>query len=166
MPMNAMNKNDTDEPPSVDLTIIRQDDSTLPCPSDDQLSSWVTLALGDITGEIEVAIVLMSAESIQSYNEQYRHVDKPTNVLSFPADDDTILGDILMCPSIINQEAIEEDKTNDAHWAHITIHGVLHLLGFDHVCDDMATIMEAKEISLLNELGYKNPYAETEAGAN
>lgn len=111
----------------------------------------------------EVAISLFDINDMQSINLQYREKGKPTNVLSFPAGEKTDkkslhLGDILLCPEIINKEAVEQEKATTAHWAHMVVHGMLHLNSFDHISDDQATEMEALEIQILADLGFNNPY--------
>ena len=100
-------------------------------------------------------------------NLQYRGKDKPTNVLSFPSElpEEVLdnlkrepLGDIIICVPVVEAEAIEQGKTTTAHWAHLTIHGILHVLGFDHIDDDEAEEMEGLEIQALQSLNYANPY--------
>ena len=109
----------------------------------------------------------MDEEESHALNLQYRGKDKPTNVLSFPSDlpNEVLtslkrepLGDIIICVPVVLAEATEQHKTATAHWAHLTIHGTLHLLGFDHIDDEEAEEMEALEIDALQELGINNPY--------
>jgi len=102
---------------------------------------------------------------VQELNHLYRGKNKPTNVLSFPYKlpeslkmDIPFLGDIILCPKVLIAEAKQQVKTLDAHCAHLVIHGVLHLLGFDHISPDEALVMESEEIKLLSTLGYENPY--------
>jgi probable rRNA maturation factor len=132
-------------------------------PSDTLISHWVELALKDHCDNPALAVVLVDSSTISEYNATYRNQPKPTNVLSFPADMATdmnfrLLGDILVCPEIINQEAETQDIEIDAHWAHIIIHGTLHLLGYDHIIDEDAKRMETEEIRILHQLGVSNPY--------
>jgi probable rRNA maturation factor len=104
--------------------------------------------------------VCAEAES-QQLNAAYRDIDRPTNVLSFPAEitvGDPILGDLAICWPIVEREANEQGKPLDQHAAHLVIHGVLHLLGFDHVEEKDAQEMEALEVTILSGLGIANPY--------
>ena len=99
----------------------------------------------------------------QSLNHSYRDKDKPTNVLSFPYEQAPgmyvpLLGDLVICAPVVIQEALEQEKPVEAHWAHMVLHGVLHLLGYDHIETDEAEQMEKLEVTLLGKLGYANPY--------
>ena len=141
-------------------------------PLQDQVQRWAEAAArlaGGARGEIAIRII-DEAES-QSLNHDYRGKDYPTNVLSFPfelPDDmpeemraelgDGIIGDIAICAPVVEREAKDQGKSPEAHWAHMVVHGVLHLLGHDHVDDAGADIMEALEVEVLSELGYANPY--------
>lgn len=118
---------------------------------------------------VELTIRIVDREESRELNRQYRGKDAPTNVLSFPADlpaevDANLLGDILMCAPLVAEEAREQGKAEQAHWAHLTIHGVLHLLGHDHQEVVDAELMEGIEIALLESLGIANPYEEPGAG--
>ena len=100
-------------------------------------------------------------------NSQYRHKAYPTNVLSFPFDmpdieETPFLGDIVICASVVNEEAIEQNKLPEAHWAHMVVHGTLHLLGYDHETEADANIMEPEETHILHRLGFANPYQSEE----
>ncbi|MEJ6654725.1 MAG: rRNA maturation RNase YbeY [Pseudomonas sp.] len=135
-------------------------------PDDDSLIRWAALALRDKPGQ-ELTIRLVDAEESQTLNSEYRHKDYPTNVLSFPADlppelEIPLLGDLVICVPVVNREAAEQGKPAEAHWAHMVIHGCLHLLGYDHIDDDEAEEMEALERRLLAELGIADPYLETD----
>lgn len=104
-----------------------------------------------------------SAEEIQQLNKQYRDKDKATNVLSFPMQspeevDVCLLGDIALCAAVINTEAKQQSKAEKAHWAHMVVHGMLHLQGFDHISNEQAEEMEQLEIKILNQLGFDDPY--------
>lgn len=141
-------------------------------PLQDQVQRWAEAAArlaGGARGEIAIRII-DEAES-QSLNHDYRGKDYPTNVLSFPFElpdgmpeemraelGDGIIGDIAICAPVVEREAKDQGKSPEAHWAHMVIHGVLHLLGHDHVDDAGADIMEALEVEVLSELGYANPY--------
>lgn len=115
----------------------------------------------------ELTLRLVDAEEMQSLNAQFRGKNMPTNVLSFPAQipadiplDIPLLGDVILCVSVIEREAKEQGTLLLAHWAHMVIHGTLHLLGYDHQDDKEADVMEAKEIFLLQQLNYPDPYSE------
>lgn len=135
-------------------------------PSQADFENWVTRALqaaGYQSEEAELSIMVVSEQVSQTLNSQYRDKDKPTNVLSFPADipdfvESPLLGDLVVCAPIVEQEATQQNKTSYNHWAHMTIHGCLHLLGFDHIDDADAEEMESLEIKVLQELGIDNPY--------
>jgi len=132
-------------------------------PNDTQFQQWLDSVLLPKHDNIELTIRIVDATESQSLNNQYRNKNKPTNVLSFPFEVPegislNLLGDIVICADIVNQEAQEQHKTITEHWAHITIHGCLHLLGYDHINDNDAEYMEALEIDILEKLGFNNPY--------
>lgn len=106
----------------------------------------------------EVSVVLANDAFIQELNKTYRGMDKPTNVLSFPQDEDYHLGDIIFALETIEREAVEQSKSFENHLIHLTVHGFLHLFGYDHETDDEAEEMESFEIRILDELGIENPY--------
>ena len=135
-------------------------------PTEEQLTLWASTALKGRTDfeEPELTIRLTDEEESQALNREYRGKDKPTNVLSFPFEMPPgipleLLGDLIICVGVVEQEAQEQAKTTEAHWAHMVIHGCLHLLGYDHIKDDEAEEMEALERDLLASLGYPDPYA-------
>ena len=135
-------------------------------PDDDSLIRWAALALRDDPGK-ELTIRLVDAEESQQLNSEYRHKDYPTNVLSCPADlppelNIPLLGDLGICVPVVNREAAEQGKSRDAHWAHMVIHGCLHLLGHDHIDDNEADAMEQLERQLLAELNIADPYLESD----
>jgi probable rRNA maturation factor len=130
---------------------------------------WIdnALAIAGFKKSCEVAIRLVDESESQMLNLQYRGKDKPTNVLSFPSElpEEVLdnlkrepLGDIIICAPVVVAEAIEQGKTLTAHWAHLTTHGILHVLGFDHIDDDEAEEMEGLEVQALAVLGFDNPY--------
>jgi probable rRNA maturation factor len=133
-------------------------------PSLEHFQRWADLALTAVTDEkFELTIRLVTIEESQQLNSQYRHKDKPTNVLSFPFEvpegiELNLLGDLVVCVPIVEQEAKEQSKSLFDHWAHMIIHGCLHLLGYDHISDADADEMEALEIKVLAELSIDNPY--------
>ena len=145
----------------ITLELINEDN--LPAPYSAQFQNWLNQVAKklNITGEVCIKIV-DEAES-QDLNKTYRQQDKPTNVLSFPSEipdfvESTHLGDLAICAQIVEQEAQEQNKNINDHWTHLTLHGCLHLLGYDHIEDKEAEAMEAVEIELLAELGIGNPY--------
>jgi probable rRNA maturation factor len=154
----------------IDLQVA-VDNSGLPTP--DQLQIWVSAALTAAqynAEEAELSVRFVDKNESQSLNHQYRDKDKPTNVLSFPFEQPTglpsdaqlpLLGDLVICTSVVASEAREQGKSLESHWAHMLVHGTLHLLGFDHIIDDEAEEMEALEIQILAGLGYSNPYSLT-----
>lgn len=107
--------------------------------------------------EAEASVVFGDNDFVQALNRDYRDIDKPTNVLSFPQDL-PMMGDIVFALETIEREAREQDKSFDDHLTHLTVHGSLHLLGYDHIDDDEATEMEALEIKILAGMDVKNPY--------
>lgn len=112
-------------------------------------------------GHEGVTILLTDDESVRELNGQFRAQDKPTNVLSFPAPDnpERFAGDVALAYGVCAREAAEQGKTLAAHVQHLTVHGVLHLLGYDHIGDDDAEVMEDLERAVLAELGISDPYA-------
>ena len=131
-------------------------------PSLSQFQHWLSRVLVEHDAA-ELLIRLVDEEESRQLNAQYRHLDKPTNVLSFPADipleiELPLLGDIVICAPLVSLQAAQQGKSLDAHWAHLTIHGVLHLLGYDHQDDAQAEKMESLETDLLDQLGFPDPY--------
>lgn len=132
-------------------------------PSEQEFLAWATCALQQYNKAFELTIRIVDIDESQQLNLQYRQKDKPTNVLSFPFEvpegiELNLLGDLVICADVVKHEAIEQDKPLKNHWAHMVIHGCLHLLGFDHIADDEAEEMEALEISLLAQLKISDPY--------
>ena len=111
-----------------------------------------------VKAETTLTIRIVDEAESQSLNNQYRKKNEPTNVLSFLINDKPLLGDIILCHSVIKKEALAQKKSIDDHYAHLIIHGYLHLIGFDHTKNDDALTMENKEIAILKKLGIKNPY--------
>ena len=131
-------------------------------PDDDSFLRWVGLALGAGTDR-ELTIRLVDEDEGRTLNHTYRGKDYATNVLSFPADlppelDLPLLGDLVVCVPVVAREATEQDKALHAHWAHMVIHGCLHLLGYDHIDESDADEMETLERELLAQLSIADPY--------
>ena len=142
-------------------------------PKPEAFESWVATALsGDHarwrpTVIAEVSIQVVDSEEMTRFNHQYRGKESDTNVLSFPVDADLqkqtgLLGDLIICSDVVQREAQQQSKTPEHHWAHMTIHGTLHLLGYDHIADEDAELMEAIEVARLAQLSIPNPYNQTE----
>lgn len=132
-------------------------------PSEEQLTQWVSAALNNKMDQAELSIRIVDAEESRQLNSEYRGKDKPTNVLSFPFEvpdgiELDLLGDLVICAEVVRQEAEEQKKPLFNHWTHMVVHGVLHLLGFDHINDDEAEEMEALETEILASLSIPDPY--------
>jgi len=149
---------------NVDLDVqyaIVDDDGEPPSP--ELIRTWVEAALNDQRDVAELTVRIVAAEEIQELNRNYRHKDKPTNVLSFPFEkidgiELPLLGDIVICAAVVAREAQQQHKPLLNHWAHMVVHGVLHLLGYDHIDEVEAEEMETLEIKVLQGLGINNPY--------
>lgn len=140
-------------------------DDEVPPPGD--FSRWVKHAAGSIIDHGQVTVRIVDAAESQQLNKTYRSKDCPTNVLSFPygpddlpglPDELRVLGDLVICADIVRQEAHDKHCPENSHWAHLTIHGMLHLMGYDHVEEQQAKEMESLEITLLGQLNISNPY--------
>lgn len=137
-------------------------------PSHADFLIWCGLALRQRTAPSELTIRLVDSAEGLELNSTWRGKDYPTNVLSFPADipegllDIPLLGDLVICVPVVEQEAAEQSKTLAAHWAHLVMHGCLHLLGYDHIDDAEAEEMEALERQLLAEIGHPDPYRDNQ----
>jgi len=132
-------------------------------PDQEQIQRWVDVALDGFNQDTEIVVRIVDEQESAELNEQYRHKQGPTNILSFPVEvpegiELNLLGDLVVCAPVLEKEALEQHKTLSDHWAHIIVHGVLHLLGYDHIDDKEAELMENKEITILNKLNIKNPY--------
>ena len=143
---------------SYSIAIQVADDSDN-IPSAALLKKWCVAALAQQKIKTaEICIRVASKKESASLNKTYRNKKGATNVLSFPADISPLLGDLVICAALVNEEAREQHKTAKAHWAHLVIHGTLHLLGYDHIKNKEATEMEALEVKILHKLGFDNPY--------
>ncbi|GGY69267.1 rRNA maturation RNase YbeY [Marinobacter zhanjiangensis] len=149
---------------TVDIQrIIDTDD----LPTDHELTRWAQAGWQQ-PDDSEVTLRLVDEAESRALNHQFRGKDKPTNVLSFPFEAPAgitvpLAGDLVICAPVVAREATEQNKTPEAHWAHMVIHGLLHLQGYDHIEDDQAGVMEALEIRLLATLGFSNPYQTEES---
>ena len=162
-----MNDRLTSNQTGAKLLIDIQLASTLKAPEAELINHWAELAashyLQRCTEDQELAIRIVDPDESQQLNFQYRQKNKPTNVLSFPFEaipgvSFPLLGDLIICAPIVLAEAKAQDKILESHWAHMIIHGVLHLLGYDHIEAKKAEKMENLEVKLLAKLGYANPY--------
>ncbi|WP_407661370.1 rRNA maturation RNase YbeY [Methylomarinum vadi] len=134
-------------------------------PDSDQFQQWVDAALGDSETDNEIVIRVVDEDESSQLNQQYRHKSGPTNILSFPFEappgmELELLGDLVVCAPVVAREAKRQQKKLLDHWAHIIVHGVLHLLGYDHIDDADAERMESLEINILQQLNIRNPYLE------
>ncbi|MEJ2044191.1 MAG: rRNA maturation RNase YbeY [Reinekea sp.] len=136
-------------------------------PSKEMMELWLQATLLNQCEDVQMSIRIVDKDEGQQLNSQYRGKDKPTNVLSFPFEKpagipsdefDSLLGDLVICAPVVSQEAAEQEKTEMNHWAHMVVHGTLHLLGYDHIKDDDADIMEQLERNILATLDIPNPY--------
>lgn len=133
-------------------------------PPEHIFKEWIDKLKQDIDiKEEEITIRVVNTDESQALNKRYRGQDKPTNVLSFPSQlpalvGESYLGDIVICAKIVEKEALAQNRDIEAQWAHMLVHGILHLHGYDHSEDADAQKMEALEVKLLAKLGYANPY--------
>ena len=150
----------------VDIQIAAADAGI---PAIESIREWVQLAVNETEPgrDVEVSVRVVDEHEMRKLNRDYRQQDKPTNVLAFPAGDAAfvppgerpLLGDIVVCASVVAREADEQGKPLDHHWCHMLVHGILHLLGHDHDTDQEAKAMEAVERRVLASLGIADPYA-------
>lgn len=140
-------------------------------PTEQQFALWIKQVLAHLeidSQNIELTIRVVSGEESQSLNAAYRQKDKSTNVLSFPFEApefipteelDNNLGDLVICEAVVADEAKAQTKSLESHWAHMVVHGTLHLLGYDHIDDSEAEEMETIEVNIMQSLGFADPYA-------
>jgi probable rRNA maturation factor len=157
------------EPPPVIVdrqVALEADNDIAALPSQDELENWVSATLDQHEGETrqEVTVRFVEAEESQTLNRDYRDRDRPTNVLSFPFESPPgltlpLLGDLVICHAVVVREAQEQEKSLSAHYAHMVVHGTLHLLGHDHIEDDEAERMEDLERVILAGFAIQDPYA-------
>lgn len=126
-------------------------------PTRPQFRKWVKAALAR---DAEITLRIVDTEEGRGLNRTYRHKDYATNVLTFPLMQDPLLmGDIVLCAPVVENEAAEQGIPLEAHYAHLTVHGVLHLQGYDHEDAADAAVMETLEAQIVTKLGYADPYA-------
>ncbi len=134
-------------------------------PEDAEVLAWVSAALAGRREEAELTVRVVGEAESAELNGRYRGKRGPTNVLSFPFEappgvDLPLLGDLVVCAPVVAREAADQNKPEEAHWAHMVVHGCLHLLGYDHIGEEQAEAMERLETDILAGLGYPNPYEE------
>ncbi|MFP1918513.1 rRNA maturation RNase YbeY [Lonsdalea quercina] len=145
----------------LDLQIACENSEGLP--SEAHFKRWLDTVLPQFQAESEVTIRIVDEAESHELNHTYRGKDKPTNVLSFPFEappevELPLLGDLIICRQVVEQEAAEQEKTLEEHWAHMVVHGCLHLLGYDHIEDSEAEEMESLETEIMQGMGYADPY--------
>ncbi|HHF3795142.1 TPA: rRNA maturation RNase YbeY [Haemophilus influenzae] len=145
----------------VDLQIATENIEGLP--TEEQIVQWATGAVQPEGNEVEMTVRIVDEAESHELNLTYRGKDRPTNVLSFPFEcpDEVelpLLGDLVICRQVVEREAAEQEKPLMAHWAHMVVHGSLHLLGYDHIEDDEAEEMESLETQIMQGLGFADPY--------
>lgn len=145
----------------LDLQIACENSDGLP--SEAHFQRWLDAVLPQFQAESEVTIRIVDQAESHELNHTYRGKDKPTNVLSFPFEappevELPLLGDLIICRQVVEQEAAEQEKTQEEHWAHMVVHGCLHLLGYDHIEDSEAEEMESLETEIMQGMGFADPY--------
>ena len=145
----------------VDLQIATENLEGLP--TEDQIVQWATAAVQPEGDVVEMTVRIVDEAESHELNLTYRGKDRPTNVLSFPFEcpDEVelpLLGDLVICRQVVEREAAEQEKPLMAHWAHMVVHGSLHLLGYDHIEDNEAEEMESLETQIMQGLGFDDPY--------
>jgi len=147
----------------MNLLVDIESASAEPAPEEDDIRNWIRAALTDRLQDTEISVRLVDIEEMSRLNETFRGKTGPTNVLSFPSElpaelELPLLGDIVICAPVVQREATEQGKPTQAHWAHMAVHGTLHLLGYDHLEEEEAEAMEAMETNILATLNYPCPY--------
>ncbi|MAT95057.1 MAG: rRNA maturation RNase YbeY [Halioglobus sp.] len=159
----------------MSLLVDIQCASREPVPAEDDLRGWVAAAVDgaprlrgkqpDPGADMEIAVRLVDSQEMTRLNSAYRGANGPTNVLSFPAElppelRQPLLGDIVICAPVVRAQARQQGKALQAHWAHMAVHGTLHLLGYDHIEEADATVMESLETTILGRLDFDCPYGD------
>ncbi|MDH5323902.1 MAG: rRNA maturation RNase YbeY [Gammaproteobacteria bacterium] len=174
--MNTNQK--TEEPPQplpcveLDFQVASTEYASIG-PDQKTLERWIVAAAAAVpekksNDHIQLTVRVVDESEMTQLNQTYRNKTGSTNVLSFPAElpEDLplpLLGDVLVCAPVVRREALEQHKSLEQHWAHMIVHGVLHLMGYDHISDEEAETMEALEVAILAKLDFPNPYTESEA---
>ncbi|ARP37512.1 rRNA maturation RNase YbeY [Vibrio syngnathi] len=148
-------------PIELDLQLAVENEQGLPTEQDIQL--WLDKTIPQFQENAELTVRIVDTEESHQLNHDYRGKDKPTNVLSFPFEappgmELDLLGDLIICRQVVEKEAEEQSKPLLAHWAHMVVHGSLHLLGYDHIEDDEAEEMESLETEIMQTMGFEDPY--------
>lgn len=151
----------------VDLQIATENTDFLPDLNDIEI--WILTTINTVSDisrdQAELTVRIVESDESQQLNNDYRGKDKSTNVLSFPFQNPPgitlpLLGDLVICKQVVEKEAIEQNKDLNMHWAHMLIHGTLHLLGYDHIIEEQALEMESLETKLLISFNFPDPYNE------
>ncbi|MEG3693189.1 rRNA maturation RNase YbeY [Vibrio coralliirubri] len=145
----------------LDLQLAVENEQGLPTEQDIQL--WLNKTIPQFQENAELTVRIVDTQESHQLNHEYRGKDKPTNVLSFPFEappgiELDLLGDLIICRQVVEKEAEEQSKPLLAHWAHMVVHGSLHLLGYDHIEDDEAEEMESLETEIMQSMGFEDPY--------
>jgi probable rRNA maturation factor len=153
-------------PPRSRLTVDLRRSTRGWAPAATLIAAWAQAALGRRAGHAELAVRVVARPASRRLNRQWRGRDAPTNVLSFPVAlpgpemgrGPRPIGDLVLCGALVREEALRDGKPLRAHWAHLVVHGVLHLVGYDHERAADAARMERREVAVLRRLGFANPY--------
>jgi probable rRNA maturation factor len=145
----------------LQVDVQRRVKAWAPCRGD--IATWAGMAIGRRAAGGELGVRVVGSAESRRLNARYRGKDKPTNVLSFPpaplpGGDLRPLGDLVICAQVVRSEARRQGKLLEAHWAHLVVHGALHLIGYDHEREAEAKRMERREVAVLRRLGFANPY--------
>ncbi|KAA8664184.1 rRNA maturation RNase YbeY [Vibrio gigantis] len=145
----------------LDLQLAVENEQGLPTEQDIQI--WLDKTIPQFQENAELTVRIVDIQESHQLNHEYRGKDKPTNVLSFPFEappgiELDLLGDLIICRQVVEKEAEEQNKPLLAHWAHMVVHGSLHLLGYDHIEDDEAEEMESLETEIMQSMGFEDPY--------
>lgn len=145
----------------IDLQIACEQTDNLP--TEQQIQLWASKAIQPSLSDVEMTVRIVDEAESHQLNLTYRGKDKPTNVLSFPFEcpdevEINLLGDLVICRQVVEKEAQQQNKPLISHWAHMVVHGSLHLLGYDHMEEDEAEEMESLETRIMQSLGFEDPY--------
>ncbi len=150
----------------MNILEIQNESQSLLIPEKKLFKYWLDAVLKNENQDSEIVIRVVDEDEMIQFNQRYRDKKGATNILSFPFEvpdgvESQLLGDLLVCASVVEREAWQQNKKLEQHWAHLIIHGILHLLGYNHIDDVEAEEMEALEINILSTIGINNPYKET-----